>query len=48
MVKRPEMSNVLERSFSTRLDAHYLLRVPEAVDARTPLVVALHGFGENP
>lgn len=42
------MSNVLERSFPARLDAHYLLRAPEAVDARTPLVVALHGFGENP
>jgi predicted esterase len=42
------MSNVLERSFPARLDAHYLLRVPEAVDAHTPLVVALHGFGENP
>jgi phospholipase/carboxylesterase len=42
------MSNVLERSFPARLDAHYLLRVPEAVDSRTPLVVTLHGFGENP
>jgi predicted esterase len=42
------MSNVLDRSFPARLDAHYLLRVPEAVDARRPLVVALHGFAENP
>lgn len=48
MVKHAEMSNVLERSFPARLDAHYLLRVPEAVDSRTPLVVTLHGFGENP
>jgi predicted esterase len=48
VVKHAEMINVLERSFPARLDAHYLLRVPEAVDARTPLLVTLHGFGENP
>jgi predicted esterase len=48
VVKHAEMSNVLERSFPARLDAHYLLRVPQAVDSRTPLVVTLHGFGENP
>jgi predicted esterase len=42
------MSDALSRTFSVRLDAHYLLRVPEAVDARTPLLVTLHGFGENP
>jgi predicted esterase len=38
---------VLHRSFSARLDAHYLLRVPE-IDSETPLVVTLHGFGSNP
>jgi predicted esterase len=34
-------------TFSARLDCHYLVRVPEAVDSRTLLVVALHGFGQN-
>lgn len=38
----------MDRSFSARLDCHYLLRVPGAVDASTPLVVALHGFSANP
>ena len=42
------MSDALDRSFSVRLDCHYLLRVPDVVDARTPLVVTLHGFGANP
>jgi len=42
------MSDVLHRTFSARLDCHYLLRVPEAVDSETTLVVALHGFGANP
>jgi predicted esterase len=35
-------------SFSARLDCHYLVRAPDAVDARTLLVVALHGFGQTP
>jgi len=34
-------------TFSARLDCHYLLRVPPAIDQRTLLVVALHGFGQN-
>jgi phospholipase/carboxylesterase len=42
------MKDALDRTFSVRLDCHYLLRVPDVVDARTPLVVTLHGFGANP
>jgi len=42
------MNDALDRTFSARLDCHYLLRVPENVDGRTPLVVTLHGFGGNP
>jgi phospholipase/carboxylesterase len=42
------MSEVFDRSFQARLDCHYLLRVPDHVDERTPLVVTLHGFGGNP
>ena len=34
-------------SFSARLDCHYLVRAPEAVDGRTLLVVTLHGFGQD-
>jgi phospholipase/carboxylesterase len=30
------------------LDCHYLLRTPDLLEGRTPLVVALHGFGANP
>jgi phospholipase/carboxylesterase len=36
------------RTFSARLDCHYLLQAPDPVDERTPLVVTLHGFGGNP
>jgi len=35
-------------TFAARLDCHYLLRQPDIVDSRTILVVALHGFGQNP
>jgi phospholipase/carboxylesterase len=42
------MKDALDRTFSARLDCHYLLRAPDLVDARTPLVVTLHGFGQNP
>ena len=42
------MRDALDRTFSVRLDCHYLLRAPDLVDARTPLVVTLHGFGSNP
>ena len=27
------------------MDCHYLLQAPDVPDARTPLVVTLHGFG---
>ena len=36
------------RTFSARLDCHYLLRAPETLDDGTLLVVTLHGFGQNP
>ena len=39
---------VRHRSFSARLDCHYLLRGPERSDERTLLVVALHGFSSSP
>jgi predicted esterase len=42
------MPGIADCSFSARLDCHYLLQAPEIVDTGTPLVVALHGFGENP
>ncbi len=35
-------------TFSARLDCHYLLREPDAVDSGTLLVVALHGFAQTP
>jgi predicted esterase len=37
-----------ERTFSARLGCRYLLRVPDNTDSRTVLVVALHGFSQNP
>jgi predicted esterase len=39
---------VERRTFSARLDCHYLLYVPPGIDASTLLVAALHGFGSNP
>jgi predicted esterase len=42
------MDAVRHCTFSARLDCHYLLREPEAVEAGTLLVVALHGFGQTP
>jgi phospholipase/carboxylesterase len=42
------MAESLDRSFSTRLDCHYLLQTPDRIDEATPLVVTLHGFGGNP
>ena len=42
------MAEALDRSFSARLDCHYLLQTPDRIDKRTPLVVTLHGFGGNP
>ncbi|HMC61079.1 MAG TPA: hypothetical protein VKJ01_17955 [Candidatus Solibacter sp.] len=42
------MSEIQDRTFSARLDCHYLLHTPDVVDAHTLLVVTLHGFGANP
>src|SRR5579863_8005015 len=42
------MTDTLDQTYSVQLDCHYLVRAPEVVDARTPLIVALHGFGGNP
>jgi predicted esterase len=39
---------VERRTFSARLDCHYLLHAPPDFDASTLLVAALHGFGSNP
>ena len=39
---------VERRTFSARLDCHYLLHAPPDVDSSTLLVAALHGFGSNP
>jgi predicted esterase len=35
-------------TFSAQMDCHYLLRAPDGVNPDTMLVVALHGFGQNP
>jgi predicted esterase len=40
--------NIRNLSFTARLDCHYLLSEPEAVDHQTLLVVTLHGFSSNP
>ncbi|HYM10355.1 MAG TPA: hypothetical protein VEU62_06470 [Bryobacterales bacterium] len=37
-----------QRTFSTRLDCHYLLHAPPDIGRSTLLVAALHGFGSNP
>jgi predicted esterase len=39
---------VEQRTFSARLDCHYLVHAPDEIDASTLLVAALHGFGSNP
>ncbi len=36
------------RTFSARLDCHYLVHAPAEIDESTLLVAALHGFGSNP
>lgn len=41
------MPDLHHRTFSARLDCHYLLRLPETIDSGTLLVVALHGFGQS-
>jgi len=35
-------------TFTARLDCHYLLYAPADITAGTLLIVALHGFGQNP
>lgn len=35
-------------TFTAKLDCHYLLWMPESVDAGALLVATLHGFGQNP
>jgi predicted esterase len=48
-VLQPEtMGDIHDRTFSARLDCHYLLLEPDVVDSVTPLVLTLHGFGANP
>ena len=42
------LDNTLHRTFTARLDCHYLLYAPQAVTDRTLLVVTLHGFSANP
>jgi len=39
---------VRHSTFPARLDCHFLLREPVAVASDSPLVLALHGFGQNP
>lgn len=39
---------MIERTFSARLDCHYLIEAPDTIGPRTPLVVTLHGFGATP
>src|SRR5215467_16274915 len=36
------------RTFSARMDCHYLVHSPAEVNAYTLLVATLHGFGSNP
>jgi predicted esterase len=39
---------VEHRTFSARMDCHYLVHAPAEVNASTLLVATLHGFGGNP
>src|SRR5437588_5580465 len=39
---------VEHRTFSARIDCHYLLHAPPAAASSNVLVAALHGFGSNP
>jgi predicted esterase len=48
MLQPERVSEFEDRPFSARLDCHYLLHKPSAIDSHTPLVLALHGFGANP
>jgi predicted esterase len=38
----------VRHSAAVQFDAEYLLHIPPAVDCRTLLVLALHGYGSNP
>jgi predicted esterase len=42
------LENTRHCSYTARLDCRYLLHAPEAIDDRTLLVAALHGFSANP
>ncbi|MGA2133697.1 MAG: hypothetical protein ABSH50_15500 [Bryobacteraceae bacterium] len=42
------LEDIRQCSFTARLDCRYLLHPPPAVEAKTALVVALHGFSANP
>ena len=48
LLQRKRMPEIADRSFSARLDCHYLLTIPRTLDVHTPVIVALHGFGANP
>jgi len=39
---------VEHRTFSLRMDCHYLVHAPQEVTSGTLLVATLHGFGQNP
>jgi len=36
------------RTFTARLDCHYLLHLPDNLDSESVLAVTLHGYGANP
>jgi hypothetical protein len=42
------LENTRHCTYTARLDCRYLLHAPEAIDDRTLLVAALHGFSANP
>jgi predicted esterase len=42
------MPDIMNRTFPAHLNCLYLLRTPPSVDARSLLVVTLHGFGAEP
>ena len=36
------------RTFSVRMDCHYLVQAPREITPSTLVVATLHGFGQNP
>ncbi len=42
------MTDIQNRTFQVPLTCHYLVKLPDVVDAKTPLVLTLHGFSSNP